>query len=236
MAMGNSRKIRKKEQELVLNQVNKHKKALGFVFFNDLPEEPCQVRELVEVKSCQQKDRIIIVFEGGRKVLYQKEKLTLERSMNKYVAWMNQSVLKDKKLYCRKLLEYPDCSFLEMIHYQKYRNAKERKDYYYRMGSLMALIVSLGGDFLTYPDMVGVYDQPILDNLECLRNHNICLRKNMPRYEELENSTFIKCKSEEQAEMQRGYNAIYNYVFHNMADTREAIKLFFNHDLGVALC
>lgn len=216
-----------KEQELVLNQVNKHKKALFFVFFDGVAEEKNQIRELVEMRPVGEENRILIVFEDDKKVIYQKKKLNLERGMNKYFTWMNQSVMKDKKLYCRKLLEYPDCSFIEMIHCQKYRNVKERRDYYYRIGSLMALIASLGGNLVSNLDMIGMQDQPILDNLACLRNDNIEFCKNMIRYEELKEKNHLKCEPEDQEEIARGYHAVYDYISNNIADTKAAIELFF---------
>ncbi|MBD5545406.1 MAG: DUF4135 domain-containing protein [Lachnospiraceae bacterium] len=216
-----------KEQELILNQVNKHKKALFFVFFDCLAEEENQVRELVKMWSDRDENRTLIVFEDDKKVIYQKEKLSLERGMNKYFAWMNQSVMKDKKLYCRKLLEYPDCSFLEMVYYQKYRNIEERRDYYYRIGSLMALIASLGGNLISDLDMIAMQDQPILDNLNCLSNDNIQFCKNMIKYEGLKEKNDLKYEPEDQEEIERGYNAIYDYVFNNIADTKAAIELFF---------
>ena len=91
----------------------------------------------------------------------------------------------------------------------------------------MALIASLGGNLVSNLDMIGMQDQPILDNLDCLRSDNIGFCKNMIRYEELKEKNHLKCGPEDQEEIARGYHAVYDYIFNNMADTKAAIELFF---------
>ena len=82
--------------QLIIEQVNKHKTALFFLFFDTAKD--LKIEELVVDSAEENKVRDIVVFENGHKVIYENAPADLEQGMKKYLSWLNQNVMKEKKM------------------------------------------------------------------------------------------------------------------------------------------
>ena len=147
--------------------------------------------------------------------------------MKKYLSWLNQNVMKEKKMYCRSILEYPECSFFEYIPYQKCETIQQKKDYYYRSGCLIALIFTLGGDNLLMSDVVEMGEYPVVKDMTVLLKNEVKFNDDLVEYHALTERKKWKCEQNHDRELERGYNAVYHFVQENKEDVTVAIQICF---------
>ncbi len=108
---------RKKEIELIYKNVEKHKKAILYNFFESFEE--VSISDIEITKANKEYIQAIITFAHGKKVIYKSSALEYEKGFQKYIGWLNQNIFQNRKMYCKSILVYKECGFVEYIDERK---------------------------------------------------------------------------------------------------------------------
>lgn len=209
----------------IQNNVNKHKKALAFIFFNGDCE--LEITDIRIEELCNWSERSVVCFQKENKVIYEDEQSDLEQGMKKYLSWINHTALKDKKLYCKKVLDYPKCSFLEYLPQKGEMTIQEESDYYYRLGSLFALVASIGGRVSLSSDIVCKGASPVISDMKSILQNEAIFCETMRTYAESEKEYKRYCKDKFYNQMEEGYQVVYKFIKNNIDDVKMAIDWCF---------
>lgn len=218
-------KRRKLCENRILEQTQKHKKAILFEFFDSAQDLDIKSLEIHDMDL--QRIRATITFLPDNKVIYDDGSLKLEQGFKRYVSWLNQNILSNNKMYCKTLLEYPECGFLEYIDERKCKDSEEQKDYYYRYGSLAAVVASLDGKILSRLDVASRAGQPIVKDITLLLKDLPTYNRNMPTYQEFSNAAVGEFPYSFSDEVRCGYRDMYSFIKDNEDDVKDIIKLCF---------
>lgn len=214
------------EHKKMMQQIEQHKKAVLYSFFHTLQD--LTITSLESEIQDRDRTRAVVSFGQQNKVIYDTGSMELELGFVKFITWFNQNILKDRKMYCKRILSYPDCGFVEYIDTSECQNEEQKKEYYYRLGSLDALLLLLQSEKLTASDVKMVEEQPIIPD--------VCtLLKKKPVY----NQKWIDGTGERQythksianeylESMEKGYEDTCSFIEENEADIKEIIKLCFH--------
>lgn len=115
----------------------------------------------------------VITFDGGEKVVYKPRGMGAEQGFNKYIAWMNQHLSQEKRLYEMKVLDGGDYGFAEYIVHEECSSKKEPGLFYYRSGVLMAMLYTLNAKDMHHENMIAKGGYPVMVDLEALFHSNL---------------------------------------------------------------
>ena len=213
------------ERKKIMQQIKQHKKAVLYSFFHTL-----QDLTITNLEPEMQKDRtrIVVSFGQQNKVIYDTGSLELELGFVKFITWFNQNILKDRKMYCKRILSYPDCGFVEYISTSVCQNENKKKEYYYRLGSLDALLLLLQNEKLTIFDVKMIEDQPIIPDIRTLLKKKPVYNQNWLDETKKRQHTHKSIANEYLESMEKGYEDTCSFIKKNEDDIKAIIKLCFH--------
>jgi len=211
----------------ILEQTQKHKKAILFEFFDSAEDLDISSLEINSIE--EERTRATITFVPDNKVIYDSGSLKLEQGFKRYISWLNQNILNNRKIYCKTLLEYPECGFLVYVDERKCNDLKEQRDYYYRYGNLAAVVASLGGKILSRFNVASMAGQPVVKDITLLLKNPPNYNKEMPTYQEFLNVALNEFQHQFLEEIRNGYRDMYIFIKDNEEDLKDIIKLCFSY-------
>lgn len=210
----------------IIEQVESHKRAICYTFFDSTKES--NIIDITILRDIPQKMKAEIKFEQGEKVIYEEAYGVLEQKLGKYLSWLNQNIYIERKFYCKSIISYPECSFLEYIKEKVPKEEIKLQNYYYQYGALVAIIHSLKGNDLLPSRVIQMSDQPVIQDTYQLLQEKPSYNVNMKEYSYF----YKKMKLEEviikyEKDIRRGYSEFYNFATRNKHDMKEIVKLCF---------
>lgn len=216
--------IQEKEINIIYKNVKKHKKAIIYSFFESFEE--VSIVNIEITKSYKEYIQAIITLDNGRKIIYKSCALEYEKGFQKYISWLNQNVFQDRKMYCKNILLYKECGFVEYIDERKCEDEEKLLDYYYRLGGLKAVLGTLNVVATEECDIIQMGEQPIVKDFDQLIN------KTSEDKMKLCNSHGKKDLSEIQLQHYiNGYQDVLDYVRKHESDIEEIIKISFGNTI-----
>jgi lantibiotic modifying enzyme len=218
-------KNRRNQIQQTKDNIEKHKKAIVYNFFDMMEELLIENLEFPIID----KDRIqaVITFENGQKVIYESDKLGFEQSFQKYLSWLNQNVFQNKKMYCKNILSYEDCSFVDYIDEQEGQQEWQQQDFYYRLGALMVVLASLNIDTRENVKIVKKGDQPVVKDFHGVKSKSPVYNMDhfMERLNRSEASELFLKDYEEW--FRKGYLDTQNFMILHEKDIEQVVKMYF---------
>lgn len=214
------------QKQKIIQQIKQHKKAILYSFFRTT--EDLNITKLEPKTQGDHITKAIVSFEQEKKVIYDSGSLVLEQEFVKYITWFNQNILKDRKMYCKRILSYPDCGFIEYIDVSDCQNEKQKKEYYYRLGSLDALLLPLQSEELTVSNIKMVKEQPIVQDIRALLRKPLVYNRRWEDDTEKRQYTHKNITNKYLDSMEKGYEDTCYFIQKNEQDVEEIIKLCFS--------
>lgn len=118
----------------------------------------------------------MINFSNEKKVVFKPRVLGLEEGFNKFLNFINDKNLDNNKdLYTLKIVNDKNCGFTEFIEYNECLNEEEVKDFYFRVGKLLAILYSLNAKDMHHENIISMGKHPVLIDLEALFHSSVVL-------------------------------------------------------------
>lgn len=217
-----------KQQEIdrILQQVEEHKKAILYSFFDSFQNLNVSNLELETFE--EERTRAIVTFEEEKKVIYEKGSLEMEQGFRKYISWFNHNILKDKKMYCKNMISYMDCGFIESPEEKWSSGEEQKKNYYYRLGSMIALLSALNVELVDAEDVVEVDEQPVIKDIRRLIKARPMYNRNEKAGRKMFGELEERCPVRYRSHMKEGYEDVFSFMCENEKDMKEIVKLCFS--------
>lgn len=221
-------KTDQKQQEInrILQQVEEHKKAILYSFFDSF--QNLNVSSLELEKFEEERTRAIVTFGEEKKVIYEKGPLEIEQSFRKYISWFNHNILKDKKMYCNNMISYTDCGFIEKPEEKWASGEEQKKNYYYRLGSMIALLSALNVELVEADDVMKVDEQPVLRDIRRLVKAHPIYSRNEAAGRKMFGELEEHCPVRYRSHMKEGYEDVFSFMCENEKDMKEIVKMCFS--------
>lgn len=215
----------KQEVEKILQQVEEHKKAIIYSFFDSFDD--LVVKKLEIQAYDEERIRAVVSFEDEKKVIYENGSLGIEQGFRKYITWFNNEVLKDKKLYCKNILSYKNCGFIEKLEEKSTKNEQQKQDYYYRLGCIIAIVSALNVKVVETENVLEVDDQPVIEDITKIFKAYPIYHQNEETGKNMLKEFESKCPINYRIYMKEGYTNINTFMSKNENDMRDIVKLCF---------
>lgn len=199
--------------EFIKEKVNKHKKALQYIFFVE------EIEDIIEITEIEEK--YIIDFGRDNKVIYTLKSITAEVCFKKYLIWINNNIIMSNKMYCKRSLEYNDGNFIEYVYQNKldYHN----EEYYYSLGQLIAIANTIGCNLMISKDIAEKNGIPIILDVSQKLESKI-VKYNIPLFEA---QHFGILSNTQMDYIYSGYCTVTEFVRENVEVIKMAINIFF---------
>ena len=220
-------KNRRNQIQQIMDNIEKHKKAILYNFFDVIEEMLIENLEFPVID--EERIQAIITFENGQNVVYESDTLGFEQGFQKYLAWLNQNVFQNKKMYCKNILAYEDCSFVDYIDEQECQQECQQHDFYYRLGALMVVLASLNIDTKENVQIVKKGDQPVVKDF-----HGVISKApvyNVDNFMERLNRSGASELFREDYEdwFQKGYLDAQKFMILHEKDIAQVVKMYFSN-------
>lgn len=210
--------------EEITKEVEKHKKAIAYAFFDT--NEKLELMDIIVEKESKN-ILALLIFDQGRKVIYESGGLFLECGFQKYMSWFNQNVNKYFKNYVKDILVYDKCGFIEYIDETADKEKNLEKEYFLRYGSLIAIVLSINGNFLSMSSIKRKKQYPVIQNI-------LPILKEKVKYVEPVSVEIISeqmkgslLKKQELEWVLQSYAASETFIRKNVTDIKELIAMSF---------
>ncbi len=110
---------------------------------------------------------VILAFESGKKVLYKPRNLDIDQCFQNFLVWCNANGLK-YKLKTMKIISFEDHGWVEFIEKENTKDDQDFFDFYFRLGSLLAILYSIKTVDIHFENLVAFGAHPIIVDLETL--------------------------------------------------------------------
>lgn len=117
---------------------------------------------------------------------------------------------------------------MEYISTSVCQNENKKKEYYYRLGSLDALLLLLQSEKLTIFDVKMIEDQPIIPDIRTLLKKKPVYNQNWLDETEKRQHTHKSIANEYLESMEKGYEDTCSFIKKNEDDIKAIIKLCFH--------
>lgn len=218
-------KQKQEQMKKMTEHIEQHKKAILFGFFHTMQD--LSVTQVDFESQDNNRTKAIISFQDEKKVIYDNGSLELEQGFGKYITWFNQNILKNRKLYCKNILAYTDCGFVEYINSSECLNEEQKEAFYYRLGSLNALILSLQGMQLAETDVTMMQEQPVIQDVGALLKKKPVYSKKCIQNMSKRKEDYQVISDQYPEYIQKGYSDTCDFIMENENDIQEIIKLCF---------
>lgn len=210
----------------IIKKVEMHKKAIIYRFFNKLDDLEV---ESIQLNNSEYEDdmQIVISFYEGEKLLYIDDSRDLEQCFLRYLSWFNNTITKKNPIYCKNILSYSDCSFVENIEEKRPSTEAEKLSYYYRLGCIIAIFTSLDVDIVCEKDIIKKESNPVVRNVERIIKKAPAFDINKMKRRETLDDALKYCPDEYKQNLQDGYSLIFDYIQENESDMWSLIKICF---------
>lgn len=211
------------DEKKILQQIEEHKRAIIYSFFDSFDD--LSVKRLEMQAYSEERIRAVVAFEDEKKVIYENSDLKIEQGFRKYITWFNNEVLQNKKLYCKNILSYKNCGFIENIEEKIADMEEQKQDYYYRLGCIIAIVSALNVEIVEVENIIEMNDQPVIKDITKIFKAYPIYYQNEETgkimFEEFESQCPIKYRMY----MKDGYEYINTFMREN--DIRDIVKLCF---------
>lgn len=106
-------------------------------------------------------------FKSGRKILYKPRNLEIDQQFQRYLAWCNQHGL-ESKLKTMTIVSYDDHGWVEFFRNESASDESEFLEFYFRLGSLLAILYSIETVDIFFENLVAFGSHPVVVDLETL--------------------------------------------------------------------
>lgn len=104
---------------------------------------------------------------GENKILYKPKTLNIAKSFNNFVSWFNKKT-KGLNIKVPNIIIKSEYAYEEFISFSPCKNEKEVKNFYLRMGSILAISYLLNGTDFHMENLVASGEYPVLVDIETL--------------------------------------------------------------------
>lgn len=209
--------------ETIIKNVEEHKKAIIYRFFGNIEDLEIDHIDISDSENMH----VVISFFQGEKILYRDSAMDLEQCFIRYLSWFNNTIIKNTPLYCRNILSYSDCSFIESIDENTIENIRDKRRFYYKLGCVIAILSSLNVDIIDENDIIKMEESPVVKDVEGLIQSNPSFAMNRVKGKELLEEMKKHCPSKYQLDMDEGYQIIYQYIRENEDNMWSLINVCF---------
>ena len=209
---------------IILNKIEEHKKAIIYRFFGEV--DALEVNQ-IEIDNDNENIHVIISFYQGGKILYRDSSMHLEQCFLRYLSWFNNTIMKNTPLYCKKILSYSDCSFIEYLEEKKPKTEGHKEDLYYRLGCIIAILSSLNVVIVGEDDIIDIEDNLVIKNIESMIKKDPFFNINIVKEKRLLENAKAYCPLEYWNKMEDGYQVVLQYIKENEEDMWSLIKVCF---------
>ncbi len=211
-------------KEIIIKEVDKHKKAIAYAFFETT--NPIELKEIV-FEDCEAGIQALLVFTEGKKVVFESGCMVKEAGFQKYLSWFNQNINRNDKNYIKNILFYDMCGFVEYIDAGKGIPQELGKNYYLKYGSLIALVWSLNGKFLSPDKMKEKEGNPVVTDVNSVLDDKIEYREPVSTEKISEWLNGFSLTKEELDWILQGYAMQKEFIIQNREDIKMLITLCF---------
>ena len=211
-------------EDVIIREVEKHKKAIAYAFFGTT--DSIELEE-IELEKSEAGIQVLLIFGEGQKVVFESGDMRKETGFQKYLAWFNQNVNKNEKNYIKNILIYDTCGFVEYIDVVKGIPQELGKGYYCKYGSLIALIWSLKGKFLSPENTKEKEHSPVVTDVLSVLSGRIGYQEPVSTKKIKEMLSAFVLKEEVLEWIIQGYEVQKEFILQNKADIKALIALCF---------
>lgn len=119
-------------------------------------------------KHCNGERVFVLSFTSGKeiiKILYKPKPLGIDINFQKFLHWLNKNCSAD--LYCIKIIPKNSYGWCEFIEHKFCENEDELKQYYSKLGSILAITYILNGTDLHSENIIAHGKYPVIVDYEC---------------------------------------------------------------------